>query len=78
MQTLTMALDKRPTDSGFWSGGEEAYASAILPRITEEVTDEFATRLEVAGPVRRFFLRRQMDREIEKRIRQKLPPDAHY
>ncbi len=75
---LHMGSRKRSVGSGFWAGGREELVSALTPRITEDVSEEYATRLKSSGPVGRFFLKRRMNREIKKRIREQAPLDAEY
>ena len=73
-----MGLRKRSVGSGFWAGGRRELVAALTPQIREDVSKEYATRLKSSGPVGRFFLKRRMNREIKKRIRQQASLDAHY
>ena len=59
---------------GYWRA-----AGAIEPRIRAEVAAEYATRLEEATTFwQRFQLRREMKREIARRIHEQAPPYGLY
>ena len=62
-------------------GGERA-RKALREQIAPDVEAEFAVQLEHAGFLRRYFLRRRMEREIERRViaeaSKTAPPDALY
>ena len=73
-----MGSRKQSVDSGFWADGQQRLVAAVMQRITEEVSEEYSTQLKSSGPVGRFFLKRRMNREISKRIRQQAPWDAYY
>ena len=75
---LHMGSQKRYVDSGFWTEGRQRLSAAVMQRIKKEVSEEYSTQLKSRGPVGRFFLKRRMNREINKRIRQQAPPDAYY
>ena len=62
-------------------GGDRA-REALREQITPAVEAKFAEQLEHAGFLRRYLLRRRMEREIERRVAAEAadiaPPDALY
>jgi hypothetical protein len=58
--------------------GYQLARAAFEPEIRAAVVAEFAERLAVASLIERWRLRREMAREIERRLRQTAPPDALY
>ena len=46
--------------------------------VRQEVEGEFADDWIAAGFVRRWFLRRKINAEIERRLVERAPPDALY
>ncbi len=58
-------------------GYERAY-SAVEPEVRAQVLAEYADRLAEAGFWKRWRLRREIEREIVRRIHEKAPPDALY
>jgi hypothetical protein len=58
--------------------GYQLARAALEPGIRAAVAAEFAERLAVASLSERWRLRREMAREIERRLRKMAPPDALY
>jgi hypothetical protein len=57
---------------GFISGGESNLQGGLAERIRQEVLAEYAEAMKHAGPLRRFWLRRQIACEIRRRVRGKM------
>ena len=63
---------------GFVADGCRRARAAIEPQVRAEVQREFASELENASFLKRVRLRRQMEREIQRRVEAMAPPDALY
>jgi hypothetical protein len=66
------------TPSSFVADGYLRAREANEPRIRLQVGEEFATQLSNAPFWRWFLLRRQIEREITRRMDTVAPPDALY
>ena len=62
----------------FVADGRARAANAVVMKIREEVTAEFAQRLDGASFLMRFRLKREIKREIRRRIAERAPKDALY
>ncbi len=58
-------------------GHARAYAAAE-PQVRTAVTAEYAARLKAASLLGRRRLRRDMEREIQRRLSEQAPPSALY
>lgn len=65
-------------DSGFVADGCERAHDAIEPAIRAQVEQEYTDRLKAASPFQRYRLRRELNKEIQRRIDAQAPPDALY
>ena len=73
--------DTRKNDDaahGFVADGCRRARAAIEPRVRADVEREFAGKLENASFLKRLRLRRQMEREIQRRVEAMAPSDALY
>lgn len=67
------------TDSeGFHADGYESLVDKHLDEVRPQVELEFAARLEEAGWLKRWRIKKQMENEITKRLDALAPPDALY
>ena len=64
--------------SGFIADGYTRAFEALHPEISATVRAEYAARLEDASASDRLRLDREIEREIQRRIHEKAPPDALY
>jgi hypothetical protein len=64
--------------NGFVADGYRRAYSAVEPPVRVEVTAEYAERLERASFWERQRLKREIEREIRRRVHEKAPPDALY
>ena len=62
----------------FTADGKRKHAKAVEERIRRELQEEYAVRLAAAGRWRAFWLRRELEREIRRRMREEIPGDALY
>jgi hypothetical protein len=58
--------------------GDARAASALEPVVRAEVAAEYAERLQHANFWQRWWLQREMEREIARRIDERAPPHALY
>lgn len=65
-------------ESDFVADGYGRAWSAVEPAVREQVEREFAAKWNASGVVGRWFLLRQIEREIIRRIELKAPEDAFY
>ena len=65
-------------DLRFVHGGDQNARSAAEVGIRTQVIAEYAERLEAASVWGRFWLRREIAREVEIRLRKVRPPGACY
>lgn len=76
-------------DSGFVTDGHKRAIKGLEPRletlrvkIQQEIEDQFAPQLAIAGFLKRQILRARMRRELRRRlaeiVRKNAPPDALY
>jgi hypothetical protein len=70
--------DRDERASGFVADGCERARRALEPAIRAEVEQEFAAELRQAPFWRRYWVRRKIQGEIERRIAAAAPPDALY
>ena len=70
--------DRDHPESGFVADGHERARRALEPMIRAEVEREFAEELQNAPPWQQHWIRRKIQREIERRIAAAAPPDALY
>ena len=68
----------KQTDLRFLDGGDLNARSAAEVRIRAQVVAEYAERLVAAGVWGRFWLRREIAREVETRLRKVAPPGACF
>lgn len=68
----------RPAGEGIVSDGHERACDAKEPQIRAEVLEEYAERLGEASFFKRIGLRREMEREVQRRLDLQAPPDALY
>ena len=66
------------TPEGVVHGGHRRLVKAIKPAIREQVESEFSEQWNSAGLIRRWFLRRRIDKEIAKRIAAKVDKNSLY
>lgn len=62
----------------FVADGCERARAALEPELRAEVEAEYAVRLVGVGFVERMKLKRQINREVERRLRARAPKDALY
>ena len=62
----------------FVADGWERAWKAMEPDIRREVKEEFAEEWNASGLVRRWFLLRKIDAEVERRLAERAPSDALY
>jgi hypothetical protein len=68
-----MTRPSRLITGGFWRA-----AGALKPIVRAEVHTEYAEKLQSASFVGRVLLKREMNREIKRRVLAQAPPDALY
>jgi hypothetical protein len=73
-----MRSTPKQRDLRFVHGGDQNARSAAEVRIRAQVIAEYAERLVAAGVWGRFWLRREIAREVEIRLRKVAPPGACY
>ena len=62
----------------FVEDGHLRARSASEPLIRAQVVAEYSEQFDAAGLWGRFWLRREIRREVRIRLSQVAPPDAHY
>ena len=70
--------EQESREQRFVEGGWKNARTATEPLVRAEVEAEYAERLKEASPWRRFWLRREMEREIRRRTNAAAPRDALY
>lgn len=71
-------MRSHPKYSDFVADGCDRAWNAMEPEVRQEVEAEFADAWSAAGFVRRWFLRRKINAELERRLAQRAPTDAVY
>ncbi|MEE8169953.1 MAG: hypothetical protein V3T70_05340 [Phycisphaerae bacterium] len=62
----------------FVADGGDRLIRASIARIRSEVAERYAEELEQAGILRRWRLRRRIEREIRRELEHLAPPDALF
>ena len=74
-----MTAPKRRSINGrFVQDGRSRLQAQIETELRPQVTAEYAERLASAGLWKRFWLRKEIDREVSYRASKMVPPDALY
>ena len=66
------------SNARFVEFGNSVLVDHLRPKIQRTVEMEFDDELQCAGIFRRVWLRRKINREIEKRLHNAAPPGALY
>jgi len=72
-------MKRNPSNKeGFVADGHNRARQAIEPSIRAVVEMEFTVRWNAASLWQRFWLQREINREVERRIAEVAPPEALY
>ncbi len=64
--------------AGFIEDGCRRARKAMEPEVRREVEEEFSAEWTDSGLVRRWFLLRKINAEVERRLDERAPPKALY